>query len=393
MANTVRVTSRQSWLSRIGKSMVGLLIGLVLFVGAFPLLWWNEGRAVHRARSLAEGAKTVSDVPADRVDPGREGTLVHLTGLATTDEVLTDGDFGITAPAIRLVRTAETYQWKEESKSEKRTKFGGSEETVTTYRYTKAWSSRHVDSSSFHEPEGHENPSSLGWESRTVDAGRVTCGAFTLGQNLVSKINRAEPRPAAPGDEAGLRAQGFRVAQGVFYKGADPGNPQVGDVRVRFEVVRPQTVSLVAVQRGSTFEAYRARAGSDILLLQEGEVSAADMFEAAVRANVVTTWLVRLGGFAAMFIGLALVLQPISVIGSVVPAVGKVLGTGFGLLSFVIAAVLSLTVMAFAWLAYRPLMAVSLMALAAGALVLLVRSRRTKAVVVPPPIPPPIPQA
>lgn len=393
MANTVRVTSRQSWLSRIGKSMVGLLIGLVLFVGAFPLLWWNEGRAVHRARSLAEGAKTVSDVPADRVDPGREGTLVHLTGLATTDEVLTDGDFGITAPAIRLVRTAETYQWKEESKSEKRTKFGGSEETVTTYRYTKAWSSRHVDSSSFHEPEGHENPSSLGWESRTVDAGRVTCGAFTLGQNLVSKINRAEPRPAAPGDEAGLRAQGFRVAQGVFYKGADPGNPLVGDVRVRFEVVRPQTVSLVAVQRGSTFEAYRARAGSDILLLQEGEVSAADMFEAAVRANAVTTWLVRLGGFAAMFIGLALVLQPISVIGSVVPAVGKVLGTGFGLLSFVIAAVLSLTVMAFAWLAYRPLMAVSLMALAVGALVLLLRSRRTKAVVVPPPIPPPIPQA
>jgi hypothetical protein len=56
MPDSVAVTTRESWLSRLGKAPAGLVIGLVMVVAAFPLLWWNEGRAVHRARSLQEGA-------------------------------------------------------------------------------------------------------------------------------------------------------------------------------------------------------------------------------------------------------------------------------------------------------------------------------------------------
>jgi hypothetical protein len=386
MPDTVRVTTRQSLPSRIGGALIGLVVGLVLFVAAFPLLWWNEGRAVHRARSLAEGASIVQDVPADAVGPANEAKLVHVTGLATTDQRLTDDAFGVSATALRLARIAETYQWREESKSEKRKKFGGSEETVTTYHYSKTWSSGHHDSSSFHEPAGHENPPSLAWESQALTADRVTCGAFTLGPEIVSKIGRSERLSIEEADSQALQAAGFRVAQGTFYKGPDPASPAVGDVRVRFEVTNPQTVSLVAQQRGSGFAAYRAKAGSTILLVEEGEVPAEEMFAAARKANTITTWLVRLGGFLAMFLGLALVLRPISVIGSIVPFIGSVLGAGIGLLSFTGAAVLSLVTIAFAWLAYRPLIGGFLLALAAGCVVLTIRSRRPT-VVVPPPIP------
>jgi hypothetical protein len=386
MPDTVRVTTRQSLPSRIGGALVGLVVGLVLFLAAFPLLWWNEGRAVHRARSLGEGASLVQHVPADAVDPANEGKLVHVTGLATTEQQLADEAFGVSVTALRLARVAETYQWREESKSEKRKKFGGSEETVTTYHYNKTWSSRHHDSSAFREPTGHENPASLAWESQVLTAERITCGAFALGSDIVARIGRSERRPIEEADAQAVRADGFRVAGGMFYKGADPGNPAVGDVRVRFEVTKPQTVSLVAQQRGTGFAPYRAKAGSAILLVEEGEVAADEMFAAARKANTITTWLVRLGGFLAMFLGLALVLRPISVIGSIVPLVGSVLGAGIGLLSFAGAAVLSLVTIAFAWLAYRPLVGGFLLLLAAGCVVLAIRSRRPKAVV-PPPIP------
>jgi len=42
----------------LGGSIVGALIGFLLFVGSFPLEVWNEGHAVAAMKALAEGAKT-----------------------------------------------------------------------------------------------------------------------------------------------------------------------------------------------------------------------------------------------------------------------------------------------------------------------------------------------
>jgi hypothetical protein len=392
MSDIVTVTSRESCLSRLGQAIVGVFLGLALFVAAFPLLWWNEGRAVHRARSLEEGASVVVSAPADRVDAANEGKLVHMTALATSDETLTDPDFGVAAAsALRLSHVAETYQWKENVSTEKRTKLGGGQETVKTYRYKKEWSSRHIDSSSFQSRSGHENPPSLAWESRSVTADRVSFGAFTLPSDLVSKIDSREPRPGQSADAGLMAERQFRPAGGGgFYRGKNPSDPEVGDVRVRFEVTPPETVSIVAVQRGGTFEAYQASAGSSILLLEHGTVPADQMFKSAQASNAVTTWLLRLAFFVMMFLGLFLVLRPVSVAGSVVPFIGSMLGAGLGLVAFLVAMALSLVTIAMAWLAYRPLLGGGLLVAAALALYLLLRSRK-KAPVVPPPIPPTVP--
>jgi hypothetical protein len=391
MADRFSVTSSDSWFSRLGKALAGVAVGLVLFAAAFPLLWWNEGRAVHRARSLEEGASIVRSVAADAVDAANEGRLVHLTALATSDETLADPDFGIAAvSALRLERVAETYQWKEESSTQKRKKIGGGEETTTTYRYAKTWSRHRIDSGRFHEPQGHENPQALRWEPATLAAGRVAFGAFTLPPELASKIDRRQPRPIQPGDETLMAEHGCRpVEDGWFYHGANASSPHVGDVRVRFDVTLPETVSIVAEQRGSTFAPYQARAGSAIHLLEEGTVPAAQMFASAQAANTVTTWLLRLAFFVAMFVGLLLVLRPISMAGSVLPFVGSLLGAGAALASFLLAAVLSLITIAMAWLFYRPLLGGALLAAAAGAVYLLVKTRRKPAA--PPPLPPTVP--
>lgn len=48
------VTS-ENWFSRIADSIKGILFSIILFIVAFPLLWWNEGNSVKTYRSLKEG--------------------------------------------------------------------------------------------------------------------------------------------------------------------------------------------------------------------------------------------------------------------------------------------------------------------------------------------------
>src|SRR3970040_2238404 len=153
--------TRKSWGSRLQESIKGVVFGFLLFVGAFPLLFWNEGRAVRRAMTLEEGAGVVVSCSADGVENANDRKLVHMTGEATTTETLSDSDFGVSVPAIKLERRVEMYQWKEGKHSETRTKVGGEEETVTTYTYDKAWSPDVINSSSFKKRAGHENPSAM----------------------------------------------------------------------------------------------------------------------------------------------------------------------------------------------------------------------------------------
>ncbi len=118
MADTYREVSSQSWFGRLGQSIKSVLVGLVIFVVSFPLLYWNESRAVRTARSLEEGAGSVINVGSDRVDPTRENKLVHVSGDVTTPATLTDSDFGVSVNALVLIRHVEMFQWLESEKKE-----------------------------------------------------------------------------------------------------------------------------------------------------------------------------------------------------------------------------------------------------------------------------------
>lgn len=73
--------------TRVGRSFQGIGGGLVLFVAATVLLWWNEGRAVKQSKMLnqAEKACVVMENP-DKKDPAMEGELVCATAVATTED-------------------------------------------------------------------------------------------------------------------------------------------------------------------------------------------------------------------------------------------------------------------------------------------------------------------
>jgi hypothetical protein len=363
-------TSSQSWFSRILESIKGIVVGLAMTVAAFPLLFWNEGRAVQTAQSLEEGAGAVISVPADRVDAGNEGKLVHLSGTTAADGPVRDPQFGVEEKALKLVRRVEMYQWDEEKKSETKSKLGGGTETVTTYQYRKEWSDDLLDSASFKDPAGHENPTSMPVDSMVLVAAKVTLGAFTLSDAQVARLERSEKlrmdQAAADGVQGELAGK-LRAHDGLLYLARDPASPAVGDVRIAWSVVRPGPVSLVARQVQGTFEPYHAKAGDEILLVKEGTFSADSMFQAAQEANTVFTWVLRGVFFFLMFLGLFLLFRPFAVFADVIPLMGTLLGAGIGIFAFALAAAMSVTTIAVAWVFYRPLLGISLLLVAAGA--------------------------
>ncbi len=392
--------TQQSWGSRLSQSVSGMVIGAIFFLGAFPLLYWNEGRAVDRAKTLEQGAALVISVAADDVDPGHEGKLVHTSGLATTDEQLTDPEFNITENAIALQREVEMYQWIEEQHSETREKLGGGTETVTSYTYRKGWSASLQQSSGFRQPEGHRNPTAMALTSSSHRAERVMLGAYRLAEGQIDRIDKAQSLPLAERALPPRLANKPLTRQGdTLFLGERPSDPQVGDLRVKFEVVRPTTISVVAQQRGSSFTPFSTETGS-ISLLEYGDMPAAAMFQSAQTSNTILTWVLRLVGFLVMFIGIKVVLAPLRTLAAVVPLFASVVGFISGTVAFLLAAALSLVVIAVAWLAARPLLGGLLLG---GAVAALVATRwlgrggqappPARPAATPPPPPPPPPRA
>ena len=179
---------------RVKNSCGSIGAGIVLFLAATALLWWNEGRAVKTADMLeeAQGA-CVEMANPNKIDRAMDGELVCVSGLATTEDSLVDEQYGIGAKAISLQRKVEYYQWVEHSETKREDKLGGKEVTTTTYTYTKEWVSSPIQSSDFHDP-AYQNKNTV---LTTIDeseqwAENVKFGAYTLPESLIHRISSRE---------------------------------------------------------------------------------------------------------------------------------------------------------------------------------------------------------
>lgn len=359
-------TSSTGWLGRIAGSFMGILFGLILIIGAVILLFWNEGRTVNTARALNEAAHNFVALRSTTVNPANEGKLVYVSGDAATSDILTDNSFGVSINAIRLERNVQIFQWKEEEQSKTEKKLGGGTTTTKVYRYSKVWENHLIGSSGFKKPEGHANPVEVPFSSQGFWANKVTLGAFNLPRSLIEKLDNFEPLPVEPAMVAKMSAQyksKAQIADNYCYLG-NPQAPAVGDLRVSFQVLRPGPVSIVAMQVKDTFEPYEASSGKQVELIKPGVHSPQSMFAEAKRENSTLAWVLRGVGALAAFIGIFLILNPISVLLDVVPFLGSIAGAGIGLVSFVCGAVLSLLVISIAWLRYRPFLSIGLLCLA-----------------------------
>ncbi len=358
--------SDESWFGRIGKSISGIFIGIILFLAAFPLLFWNEGRAVKRYKTLKEGGGAVISVSVDKPDPANNGKLVHISGLAQTKEMLSDPLFGVSKNAIKLKRIVKMYQWDEDRETKKKKKLGGGEKTITIYKYRKIWSEDIIDSDNFKKRSGHENPQTMPVKSKTLAANKVNIGGFTLSRSLVDKISGYEQViPDSNFNPPSIDGKKATLVENEYYVGYDPDSPMVGDLKISFRYIPSKEVSIIAKQQGNTFSPYQTSAGGTIELLEMGIIGPKVMFKKAETRNKWLTWAIRVGGFFLMFLGIGMILKPLSVILDVLPILGSIAETGAGILAFLIAGIFSFITIAIAWFVYRPLFGIILLLAAA----------------------------
>lgn len=374
----VTETVTTSWFQKIKNALIGFVVGIILVLASIYFLFWNEGRSIETYRSLVEGAGLVIAVDSAAPDAANDGKLVHISGPVSTAETPQDQELGIAAPgALALVREVEMYQWVEKSESKTEDKLGGGSETTTTYSYAKEWKSGRENSSAFKE-SGHDNPEML-IEPGRFTVGEAAIGAYQVTGDQVAHLGSDSLLTLSDEDVArisDLLATGKPVQpnKGGLYVGFSESNPQVGDLRVTFKAVKLADASMVGKQSGNTLSAYQTSNGREILLSAAGKKDAAAMFKTAQDENALITWLIRIGGLVAMFIGFAMMFSIFGAIADVIPALGSVVGFGTGLIALVLTLLIGPVTIAIGWFAYRPLLAGAIilvgLAIAAGIIML-----------------------
>ena len=153
-------------------------------------------------------------------------------------------------------------------------------------------------------------------------------------------------------------------ASNVLYFGRVPGSPEVGDVRVTFEKVVPAKVTIMAVVDGDSFKPYKAKNGKRFQTLVMGKKSGDEIIEGEKEANNMILWALRILGIMIIIGGLKGIFGFLETILKVVPFIASIFGWGVGIVCTVVGIVWSLIVIALAWLFYRPVLAICLLAIA-----------------------------
>lgn len=294
---------------RMRESARPFLLGLIMAAIGAGGLYTYERRASLSFQTLDDALRTVTHLPqVDTIDPSAEGKLIHATGLATTDEDVKDEVFGVHGKVLKLARVVEVFQWEEVR--------GETDGTVT---YLKRFASQPIDAGKFREPQGHENTRLFPYESRVITAKNAHVGALPCPPTLLGKLAKFEALPPVQEmlDAAPLDVKSkAKVADGALFLGAKPETPEIGDVRVTFYVVKPETISVVAKQEASKLAPYVPNTAA-----AQAAGSSASVFDAVDGTeppqNLIkpggdpkAAWYTRLGLLLATLIGSILFVKP-----------------------------------------------------------------------------------
>lgn len=375
--------------TRVKQSFKSIATGFTLFLGATAMLWWNEGNSVKTADMLeeAQGGCVEMGNP-NKKDASLEGQLVCGTAMTATTDLLTDKDFGFSVNAISTKRKVEYYQWHETKTEETKEKSDGSEKKIITYDYRKDWSPSPIGSSNFKQHYGHVNVVLAEFDDDEQWAEHVSFGAYNLNNSLIHSINTYEPlRPDLSDDvlrvldktiqasyerhytkKEDLNSNDYNfvhVNDNQLYLGLDPNAYKVGDVRIKFEKVAPaHEVTVVAVVDGVGFKPFKAKNGYTLEKLVMGRKTMDQFFEDEQETNTFNTWAYRVLGIVMVIGALKLIFGFVVTLTRIVPFLSTIVGWGVGVICTVLGVVWSLLVIAVAWLFYRPIVGIALLAIA-----------------------------
>jgi hypothetical protein len=338
MADEYTETTTTSYGSRILGSLVGVAVGFVLFIGSFPLLYWNEGRV-----DLSQIAKTAIEIDAQSVSPDAalKGKLISTTGTVNSNESIGDGLYLKPDKYIGVIRAVEMYAWVENKETTTTKYVGGSETKETKYTYTEDWTYDPVAPASLKYPDGHENPamSLERMEARSQDA---TVGAYHMNPSALDFFyyNYHNTSLEQRYSSLALNAKSVEIKPDavlagdryIFLRKTLTGtfeNPQVGDLRVSYRVLQPGFRGTVfGVLNGTAIDAFVDKDDNRLYRLYDGAVTPKGITPPDSLAYEILILVFRFVGFLLMWIGLMFISRAVSVLLKVWPILGTI---SFGL--------------------------------------------------------------
>ncbi len=349
MINLRGITQRRS-----KGALPAALMGILLFLGSFVVLWVNEGRT-----DLSTIARDALVFRSDAASAEAQGRLVGITGPLAVSEPAGDPDFGVRGDYLLLERKVEMYAWNEKSEDNDR------------YSYSTEWTTSPDDSSSFHQA-GHTNPP-MPYQGRSFYADRGLVGPYTFDP---IRAHLTAHEDISPGSDLRL-PRGAHLSGNYIYIGAgSPTQPQVGDVRISYSAVPTgQTVTLYGKLEGQHVAAY-VRDGDSLYGIWGGGHEEA--MAAMHQEYVIMGWILRLVGFLMMWFGMNLVVSPLTNLLGYVPILGRLGRAAIWGVTFLIALVFSLATIVISFIAHRWYLLLAVVAIAIGVTVFLVLRKQKR---------------
>lgn len=293
-------------------------LGYILIIFAVWVLVFGEQHANKKYRALAESNIIAISVPNDTINPKNNNQLIHIFGQATTTQTLNDTDFGIKLKnTLKLQRKVLTYQWKETEMLPVINKEKQNEVTTTsTYKYTKVWSENIIKSNPFQDSTKYKNPIKQSIASMEFVAHPIKIGKFQLGKTFIEKIKEKwEPLPLTPAESNSINKDyqsKLKLSDSMYYSG-DLQQPQIGDIKIQFNSIPSEPLSLIGKQDNQTITTYsnpKLVPDGPIALLSYGSVSKHSQFILdAYQAGI--PWKDRLVGLLIMLISVICIFYPL----------------------------------------------------------------------------------
>lgn len=296
--------------------IIGIIFGPILFIGSFFLIYWNEGRA-----DLSLIAGTAAEISAETAnsDNSLDGKLISATGKLSAKGRLGDDLFLRPSDLIAIKRRSEMYSWVEREKTS-HTNADGFQPTKKRYDYNKEWTENPMSLDPLRDRRDVDNPEkSINNLNKYAQGASLGIYGFD-----VSTIE-------LPFTNLNLSDQNIQLGQGAKLEGnyvfvskrnnSTDVNPQVGDLRISYEVVNAGIEATIFGRLdGSMISSYPI-GKKEILyrILKGARQEAISQFHSEY---VITLWMLRTVGFLMMFIGLAILFEPVSALLNIIPSLG-----------------------------------------------------------------------
>ncbi|MEO8999055.1 MAG: TMEM43 family protein [Rhodanobacter sp.] len=254
---------------RKGISMPGLVLniaGAVLILAGIALVaMTTRGLLNYRAAESRHGGEVIDLGTHAQPQAGQHGYMARVVGTPDVVEAPHDPEFNLRVSTPVLVRHVEMFQWRE-------IRIGDS------VHYELDWVDRPLDSSHFKNPRGHANPASFPISGKQFDAGLVQMGGFKLGPVLQHALPGSEQVMPDPKSLPENLAASFTLYQDYLVTSAHPGDPRLGDLRVSWDEVPLQQLTIVGRLDGDRLVAAAEAADGKGYDVQLGDVPLLDMF-------------------------------------------------------------------------------------------------------------------